>query len=59
MNSTLIYKEEYRNELISKLQKHDLTRLSHQKPGMIEKRINNGTQKVFDSLESLTTTSSK
>ena len=51
--------EEYRNELISKLQKHDLTRLSHQKPGMIEKRINNGTQKVFDSLESLTTTSSK
>ena len=51
--------EEYRNELISKLQKHDLTRLSHQKPGMIEKRINNGTQKVFDSLESLTTTTSK
>ena len=38
---------------------HDLTRLSHQKPGMIEKRINNGTQKVFDSLESLTTTTSK
>ena len=51
--------EKYKNDLISKLQKHDLTRLSHQKPGMIEKRINNGTQKVFDSLESLTTTSSK
>lgn len=51
--------EKYKNDLISKLQKHDLTRLSHQKPGMIEKRINNGTQKVFDSLESLTTTTSK
>ena len=51
--------EEYRNELISKLQKHNLTRLSHQKPGLIEKRINNGTQKVFDSLESLTAISSK
>tara|TARA_Y100000004_G_scaffold19755_1_gene20278 strand:- start:181 stop:573 length:393 start_codon:yes stop_codon:yes gene_type:complete len=51
--------EEYKNELIAKLQKHDLTRLSHQKPGMIEKRINNGTQKIFDSLESLTATTSK
>lgn len=51
--------EEYRNELISKLQKHNLTRLSHQKPGLIEKRINNGTQKIFDSLESLTAISSK
>ena len=51
--------EDYKNELIGKLQKHDLTRLSHQKPGMIEKRINNGTQKVYDSLESLTTTSTK
>ena len=55
----LKYIEKYKNDLISKLQKHDLTRLSHQKPGMIEKRINNGTQKVFDSLESLTTTTSK
>ena len=51
--------EKYKNDLISKLQKHDLTRLSHQKPGMIEKRINNGTQKIFDSLESLTATTSK
>tara|TARA_B100000965_G_scaffold285507_1_gene243442 strand:- start:582 stop:974 length:393 start_codon:yes stop_codon:yes gene_type:complete len=51
--------EEYKNELIGKLQKHDLTRLSHQKPALIEKRINNGTQKIFDSLESLTATTSK
>ena len=51
--------EDYKNELIGKLQKQDLTRLSYLKPGLIEKRINNGTQKIFDSLESLTAISSK
>lgn len=30
---------------------HNLTRLARAKPGMIEKRINNGTQKVFEALE--------
>ena len=51
--------EDYKNELIAKLQKHNLTRLSYNKPGLIEKRINNGTQKIFDSLESLTSITSK
>jgi len=51
--------EDYKNELIGKLQKHDLTRLSYRKPGLIEKRINNGTQNIFDSLESLTSISSE
>ena len=51
--------ENYKNELIVKLQKHNLTRLSYQKPGLIEKRINNGTQSIFDSLESLTSISSE
>ena len=51
--------EDYKDELIVKLQKHNLTRLSYQKPGLIERRINNGTQKVFDSLESLTSITSK
>tara|TARA_Y100000356_G_scaffold60971_1_gene49568 strand:+ start:560 stop:949 length:390 start_codon:yes stop_codon:yes gene_type:complete len=44
----------YKDELINKLQKHDLTRLSLKKPGLIEKRINNGTKKLFESFESLT-----
>ena len=44
----------YKDELINKLQKHDLTRLSLKKPGLIEKRINNGTKKLFESSESLT-----
>ena len=51
--------ENYKNDLIAKLQKHNLTRLSYNKPGLIEKRINNGTQKIFDSLESLTSISSE
>ena len=51
--------ENYKNELIAKLQKHNLTRLSYQKPGLIERKINNGTQSIFDSLESLTSISSE
>ena len=51
--------EDYKDELIVKLQKHNLTRLSYQKPGLIERRINNGTQSIFDSLESLTSISSE
>ena len=44
----------YKDELIEKLQKHDLTRLSLKKPGLIEKRIKNGTKQLFESFESLT-----
>ena len=46
--------EKYGDELRKKLHKHDLTRLSINKPGLIEKRINDGTQKLFDNIESLT-----
>ena len=46
---------EYKDVLIGKLRKHDLAKLSMQKPGLIEKRINNGTKKLFKSLEDLTT----
>jgi len=46
--------EEYGDDLKKKLHKHDLTRLSIKKPGLIEKRINDGTKKLFKSIESLT-----
>jgi len=46
--------EEYGDDLRKKLHKHDLTRLSIKKPGLIEKRINDGTKKLFKSIESLT-----
>ena len=45
---------DYKNNLIAKLRKHDLVRLSQQKPGLVEKKINNGTKKLFESFESIT-----
>ena len=53
----LVRANDYKNELIGKLRKHNLTRLSQQKPGLIEKRINNGTKKLFESFEFLTAVS--
>ena len=54
LNIKLEAANDYKNELISKLRKHDLSRLSQQKPGLVEKRINNGTKKLFESFESIT-----
>ena len=45
---------DYKNTLIDKLRKHDLSKLSLKKPGLVEKKKNNGTKKLFRSLESLT-----
>ena len=54
LQSKLDKANEYKDVLIGKLRKHDLAKLSMQKPGLIEKRINNGTKKLFKSLEELT-----
>ena len=54
LNTKLEAANEYKNTLIDKLRKHDLAKLSLQKPGLVEKKINNGTKKVFKSLEELT-----
>ena len=54
LNIKLEAANDYKNELIGKLRKHDLSRLSQQKPGLVEKKINNGTKKLFKSLEELT-----
>ena len=45
---------QYKDVLIDKLRKHDLAKLSLKKPGLVEKKINNGTKKLFSSLENLT-----
>ena len=45
---------DYKNTLIDKLRKHDLATLSMKKPGLVEKKINRGTEKLFRSLENLT-----
>ena len=54
LQTNLIRANDYKNKLIGKLRKHNLTRLSQQKPGLVEKRINNGTKKLFESFESIT-----
>ena len=43
---------EYKNKLIGKLRKHNLTRLSQQKPNLVEKKINRGTKRLFERFES-------
>ena len=55
LQAELVRANDYKNELIGKLRKHNLTRLSQQKPGLIEKRINNGTKKLLESFKSITT----
>ena len=44
---------EYKDVLISKLRKHNLSKLSLKKPLLVEKKINAGTAKLFRSLEIL------
>ena len=58
LNTKLEAANEYKNKLIGKLRKHDLAKLSMQKPGLVEKKINNGTKKLFESLEKLTSITS-
>lgn len=43
--------EQYQDELINKLRRHDLTALTMKKPGLVEKRVNNATAKIFEQLE--------
>jgi D-arabinose 1-dehydrogenase-like Zn-dependent alcohol dehydrogenase len=43
---------DYKNKLIGKLRKHNLTRLSQQKPILVEGKINRGTKRLFESFES-------
>ena len=48
--------ENYNIDLQKKLNDHNLTKLSSKKPGLIEKRINEATSKIFDELEEITST---
>ena len=43
----------YKDVLIGKLRKHNLAKLSLRKPGLVEKKINAATKKLFRSLEAL------
>ena len=54
LNSDLRKSEEYGDELRDTLNKHNLTHLANKKPGLIEKRMQNATDKLWDDLESVT-----
>ena len=46
--------EKYGDELRSTLQRHNLTHLATQKPGLIEPRMQNATDELWKDLESIT-----
>ena len=46
--------EKYGDELRNTLNKHDMTHLANKTPGLIEKRMQNATDKLWDDLESVT-----
>lgn len=50
--------EQYGDELRATLNKHNLTHLANKKPGLIEQRMQNATDKLWDDLESITSSSS-
>ena len=53
LNIKLDAANDYKNTLIDKLRKHNLAKLSLKKPGLVEKKINYGTKKLFESFEKL------
>ena len=54
LNKDLRKSEEYGDELRNTLNKHNLTHLANKKPGLIEKRMQNATDKLWGDLESVT-----
>jgi uncharacterized protein HemX len=48
--------ESYGDVLREKLRTHNLTMLTLRKPGLIETRVNNATEKLFEDFESSTAT---
>jgi len=54
LNADLRKAEEYGDELRNTLNKHDMTHLANKKPGLIEKRMQDATDKLWGDLESVT-----
>lgn len=54
LQTNLAAREEELGKLRGILLDHDLSELSLRRPGLIERRINDATKNVFDSLESIT-----
>ena len=54
LKSQLVDAEKYADDLAGKLRRHNLTVLTLQKPGLIESRVNNATEKLFREMEAIT-----
>ena len=54
LNKDLRKSEEYGDQLRDTLNKHNLTHLANKKPGLIEKRMQDATDKLWGDLESVT-----
>ena len=54
LKSQLVDAEKYADDLAGKLRRHNLTVLTMQKPGLIESRVNNATEKLFREMEKVT-----
>ena len=54
LNKDLRKSEEYGDELRNTLNKHNLTHLANKKPGLIEKRMQDATDKLWGDIESVT-----
>lgn len=46
--------EQYHDDLQAMFRRHNFTNLVLQRPGLIERRVNDATREVFEELESLT-----
>lgn len=54
LNENLRKAEQYGDELRNTLQKHNLTHLANKKPGLIQERMQNATNKLWDDLADIT-----
>jgi Na+-transporting NADH:ubiquinone oxidoreductase subunit NqrC len=55
LNIKLVDANKYKNNLLSKLRKINLKKLSAEEPAVWEKKINNASKRLLESFESITT----
>ena len=54
LQTKLVNANKYKNQLLSKLRKINLTKLSAEEPAVWERKINNASKRVLESFESIT-----
>ena len=54
LQTKLVNANKYKNQLLSKLRKINLSKLSAEEPAVWERKINNASQRVLKSFESIT-----